>query len=294
MCAPDDTPDERATSPDAGRSRTGDPGSGQYAVKSLSRGLAILKLFDLEHPRWTLGEIVRASGQHKATCYRLLRTLEQDGFVAGDPRTGEYHLGPALSRIAILAQSTGELVRVARPHLSRLVEITGETVDMTVWNESGPLLAAQVLSPARWFQPVNTVGTIFTEAPTSHVKLWLAYGTEPQRARLLSVLSTDRQGASPSDSLPAGSLDAVRAEGVAFDVGEAREVFSVAAPVFDESGRMVAAVAVVAAYERTGKTERDLYSAAVRQVTEALSRELGHVPRSPGPADPRARERRPG
>ena len=51
-------------------------------MKSLSRGLAILKLFDLEHPRWTLGDIVRASGQHKATCYRLLRTLEQDGFVA--------------------------------------------------------------------------------------------------------------------------------------------------------------------------------------------------------------------
>ena len=70
------------------------------------------------------------------------------------------------------------------PHLTRLVEITGETVEMTVWNESGPLLVAQELSRSRWFQPVNTVGTVFTEAPTSHVKLWLAFGSEAQRLRL--------------------------------------------------------------------------------------------------------------
>jgi IclR family pca regulon transcriptional regulator len=260
---------------------TGDTDARKYAVKSLSRGLAILKLFDLEHPRWTLGDIVRASGQHKATCYRLLRTLEQDGFVATDAKTGEYCLGAALARIAILAQSTDELLRAAQPHLSRLVEITGETVDMTVWNESGPLLAVQVLSQARWFQPVNTVGTVFTEAPTSHVKLWLAFGTEAQRSRLLGLLTADRQGLSPDESLPPETLEAVRDEGVAFDVGQAREVFSVAAPVFDAGGRMVAAVAVVAAYERTGKTERDLYSAAVRQVTRTLSRELGHLPESP-------------
>ena len=151
---------------------------------------------------------------------------------------------------------------------------------MTVWNESGPLLAVQVLSQARWFQPVNTVGTVFTEAPTSHVKLWLAFGTEAQRSRLLGLLTADRQGLSPDESLPPGTLDAVRDEGVAFDVGRTREVFSVAAPVFDAVGRMVAAVAVVAAYERTGKTERDLYSAAVRQVTQTLSRELGHLTES--------------
>jgi len=274
------TPDDPDAALAAQPSTTGDTDARRYAVKSLSRGLAILKLFDLEHPRWTLGDIVRASGQHKATCYRLLRTLEQDGFVATDLKTGEYCLGAALARIAILAQSTNELLRAAQPHLSRLVEITGETVDMTVWNESGPLLAAQVLSQARWFQPINTVGTVFTEAPTSHVKLWLAFGTKVQRSRLLSVLTADRQGLSPSESLTPGTLEAVRKEGVAFDVGQAREVFSVGAPVFDAGESMVATVAVVAAYERTGETERDLYSAAVRQVTETLSRELGHLSES--------------
>ena len=162
------------------------------------------------------------------------------GWIRGDrPGERQYCLGAALARIAILAQSTDELLRVAQPYLSRLVEITGETVDMTVWNESGPLLAAQVLSPRRWFQPVNTVGTVFTEAPTSHVKLWLAFGTQAQVSRLQSILTADRQGLAPSRHLPPGMLDAVREEGVAFDVGQTREVFSVAAPVFDAGERMV-------------------------------------------------------
>ena len=280
MSEPDDTPAGPSTGrhPEISPSSQSEADAQQYVVKSLSRGLSLLKLFDIEHPRWTLGDLVRGSGLHKATCYRLLRTLEQEGFVASDPGTGQYCLGAALVRIAILAQSNDELVRAAQPYLSRLVEITGETVDMTVWNESGPLLVAQALSQRRWFQPVNTVGTVFTEAPTSHVKLWLAFGTDAQEHRLRSILTEDRQGRSADSSLPDGELETVRLEGVAFDVGQAREVFSVAAPVLDATGCMVAAIAVVAAYERAGEAERDLCAAAVREVTQALSRELGHLP----------------
>jgi DNA-binding IclR family transcriptional regulator len=252
-----------------------DDGTRQYVVKSLSRGLGLLKLFDLEHPRWSLSEVVRASGLHKATCYRILRTLEHDGFLRCDPGSGLYDLGPALTRIAILARSSDGLVRAAQPFLERLVAITSETVDMTVWNAAGPMLVAQVLSRTRSFQPVNTVGTLFTEAPASHVKLWLAFGTDAQQNRLRSILTPDRHGTAADDAVLASSLEEVRRDGVAFDVAEVREVFSVAAPVVDATERMVASIAVVASYDRIGDTERDLCAAAVRQVARGLSRELG-------------------
>jgi len=252
-----------------------DAGAQQYVIKSLSRGLGLLKLFDLEHPRWTLSDVVRASGLHKATCYRLLRTLEQDGFLRCDPQSSLYSLGPALTRIAILAQASDELVDTARPYLERLVGITGETVDMTVWNEAGPLLVSQVLSRTRLFQPMNTVGTVFTESPASHVKLWLAFGTDAQQDRLRSLLTADRNGVTLDGARLDETLAQVRRDGVAFDVAEVREVFSVGAPVLDVTGRMVAAVAIVASYDRTGDTERDLCAAAVRQVARDFSRELG-------------------
>lgn len=276
------SPEDRADShprPTSGASARPDGAIAHpYLVKSLARGLSLLGLFDIDHPRRTLGDVVRETGWHKATCYRLLRTLEQEGFLAYDSRSGEYGLGVALLRLATLAQSGAELVRVADPFLSRLVEITGEHVDMTVWSDSGPLLAAQVRSQHRSFQPINTVGTIFTEAPTSHVRLWLAFGTDEQTRRLEDVLTTDPRDPSVSPaSVLGGALDTVRDKGVAFDVGEARGVFSVAGPVFDATGRMVAGIAVVSAYERTRETERDLYAAAVRSVAGQLSRELGHA-----------------
>jgi DNA-binding IclR family transcriptional regulator len=255
-------------------------GSQQYQVKSLSRGLALLKLFDVAHPRWTLADLVRASGMHKATCYRLLRTLEQDGFVMSDAATGEYGLGPALTRLAILAESGDELARQAQPFLERLVEITGETVDLTVWNDAGPLLVAQVLSRSRLFQPMNSVGTVFTESPASHVKLWLAFGTEAQRVRLRSVLTPDRNGIDLGGRELEQTVEQVRRDGVAFDVAELREVFAAAAPVIDAAGRMVAGIAVVASYSRTTDTERDLCAAAVKQVAHEFSRALGAAPGS--------------
>jgi DNA-binding IclR family transcriptional regulator len=248
----------------------------QYLVKSLQRGLGLLTLFDREHPHWTLSEIVRATGIHKATCYRLLRTLEASGFLTSDVVSGRFGLGPSLTRIAILAWSTDELLRGAQPHVERLVEITGETVDLTVWSDAGPLLVSQVLSRNRLFQPVNSVGTVFTEAPSCHVKLWLAYGTATQTKRLRGMLTADRQGAPPDMAAIDASLDLVRRDGVALDAAAGREVFAVGAPVLDASDHMVAAITVVSSYALTGDTERELSTAAVRQVAREFSLQLGH------------------
>jgi DNA-binding IclR family transcriptional regulator len=271
-----DTP-EAELDHDAGAASTTD-GSTQYVVKSLSRGLAILRLFDVEHPRWTLGELVRATRLHKATCYRLVRTLEQAGFLVSDAASGKYALGPALKRVAVLALAGDEIVRSARPHLERLVEITGETADLTIWSDDGPMLSSQVLSRARLFHPVSTLGSVFTEGPATHVKLWLAFGSDAQRERLWSLLAPDRQGIPPDVTALRGQIEAIRDEGVAHDVEKRRGVFAVGAPVFDAASRMVAAISVVAAYDRISETERSLCAAAVRQVALELSRDLGYAP----------------
>lgn len=268
MIAPDETP-APASPPVVGDDKD------QYTVKSLSRGLGLLRLFDLEHPRWTLSDLVRATRLHKATCYRLVRTLEQEGFLVSDTLSGQYSLGPALKRAAVLAMAGDEIVRSARPHLERLVGITGETVDLTVWSDEGPLLAAQVLSRSRMFQPMNSLGTVFTEGPACHVKLWLGFGSQAQRERLWSLLTPDHQGEPPDVTGLRAQLETIRADGVAYDVEERRGVFAVGAPVFDAAQRMVAAMAVVASYDRTGDAQRDLCAAAVRQVALALSVELG-------------------
>ena len=47
----------------------------QFVVRALSRGLRVLTLFSIDHPRWTLAELARTTGLHKATTYRMTRTM---------------------------------------------------------------------------------------------------------------------------------------------------------------------------------------------------------------------------
>ena len=132
---------------------------------------------------------------------------------------------------------------------------------------------------------MNTVGTLFTESPASHVKLWLAFGTQVQQARMRAILTPDRNGMSLAGPLLEETVEQVRHDGVAFDVAELREVFSAGAPVLDAAGRMVAGIAVVASFSLTTQTERDLCTAAVKQVAHEFSRALG----APEPARADAR-----
>jgi IclR family pca regulon transcriptional regulator len=47
-----------------------------YAIRSLARGLAVLRCFDMEHPEWSLGDVARATKLNKVTVFRVIKTLQ--------------------------------------------------------------------------------------------------------------------------------------------------------------------------------------------------------------------------
>jgi DNA-binding IclR family transcriptional regulator len=73
----------------------------------------MLALFDRAQPEWSLNGLVERTGLHKSTAYRMVRTLEEERFLDLDRDTGNYHLGPAMYRVAFLANAHSELVRLA-------------------------------------------------------------------------------------------------------------------------------------------------------------------------------------
>ena len=65
-------------------------------VQALTKGLAVLSLFDALSPELSVDEIAGLTGFPRMTAYRLARTLENAGYLVGDPTTNRYHLGPAI------------------------------------------------------------------------------------------------------------------------------------------------------------------------------------------------------
>jgi len=248
-----------------------------YAVRSLERGLRILNCFEPHHSSRTLGELCDCTGLHKATCFRLVKTLEAEGYLAIDAASGDYSLGSALVRVALVAMSHEPLARLAHPHLASLTEVTGETADLTTWSHDGPLLIDQSLT-RHAFHPRNTVGQVFLDPQSTHARIWLAFGTAPQRRRALALYTGP--GGIPAGEMGAfeRAIETAGRDGYAADVDEDRGVCAVGVPVWGASGEMIACVSVVAPFRRPEVERMDERRLALMRTAAALSEELGYRP----------------
>lgn len=96
-------------------------------IHSVSRASSILRMLGEGKNRLT--DISRSIGLNMSTTHRLLKTLEEDGFVVQDPVTHQYLLGPVILQISsnpIIAHQV--LVVSVQGEMERLRNLTGETV----------------------------------------------------------------------------------------------------------------------------------------------------------------------
>ncbi len=224
----------------------------------------------------------RRPGLPKATGFRLVKTLENLKYLAFDPKTGTYHLGSAMMKAAYLTQTHAALVGAAEPYIQALADATTETVDLSVPTDQGAMIVHTVYS-SRPFRPYNPPGLTMAGLDNVHCKIFVAFGpqtlwgtaianTVPRTA--LSVTDPDRL---------AEELAEVRRQGVAFGLEEHKlGMCAVGAPVFDSTGDVRAALAVVVPVERFGEAESRRYAAAVIEEAVGLSRELGYAVHRPG------------
>jgi DNA-binding IclR family transcriptional regulator len=246
-------------------------------TRTLEKGLFLLGLFDTDHPEWTLKELRERAGLPKATTRRLIKTLEMSKWVALDPVTGKYHLGPSALRAYYLATSDSELVRIAHPFLVELEEETTETSILSVWSTQGAIIVDTVPT-SRPFKIYTAVGMPLPGVSSADAQVLIAYMPED---RWDSILAKHLERRTPKTVTEPQVLKErwrqVRRDGVAYDWEEWKTgAPAVAAPVFDQEGEVRAAITVVLPIERCSPAEMELYAAAVKKTAANLSKALGH------------------
>ncbi len=247
-------------------------------TRTLEKGLLLLGLFDVDHPEWTPRELRERAGLPKATARRLMKTLEASDWVEYDSLSGKYHLGSSALRAFYLAQSHPELVRVAHPILVELTEETTESSNLTVWTDEGPLILDTVPT-ARHFKPPTFVGMLLPGIASADAQVLISFGPEEVWDRLLADPPERRTEHTLTD--PNSIRErwrTVRREGVAIDHEEWKEdAPGVAAPVFDRTGKVRAALSIVAPVERFSDAQALGYAAAAKKSAAALSKRLGYL-----------------
>jgi DNA-binding IclR family transcriptional regulator len=225
--------------------------------RTLARGLALLQALGDESDGATVSALAEATALDRAVLYRLLETLTEEGFVTRDPETRKYRLGLAVLELGVRAAQGLEVRRLAQPALRALMEDTGETACLAV-RDRDDLVVVEVVEPPERFVQVNyRVGYRHELGLAAHGRALLAFLPEGSR-----------------DS----SLSAVRQRGVAYTRDEIEAGASgVAAPVFDHTGRAVAAVGIVAPTSRL--PEPDSVALRVLRAAREISERLGWRPR---------------
>jgi IclR family transcriptional regulator, KDG regulon repressor len=269
------------SSPSAKRARakpTPERGDNQFVVRALAKGLAMLGLFDAEHREWSLGEMTAELGLPRMTSYRMARTLQSAGYLVADEASGKYRLGPSLLAATYLSEGYADLVALARPYLESLVEQTEESVTLAVEVDGVAVCVAMLDSPRPHRREV-AVGRVIGDTANSHGKMFAACKSDAERKRIVNA-EHERHTAhtiTDPDAL-ALTLEEVRRNDVAFDIEE-RDIgtCSVAAPVRDQMGAVIATLAVVVPKGRFGPEAKEACAAAVKEAAARFSAFFGYA-----------------
>ncbi|GGL14057.1 IclR family transcriptional regulator domain-containing protein [Streptomyces flaveus] len=213
---------------------------GREFVESLARGLTVLTSFGEGRAELTLTEVARATGLARATARRALITLEHLGYVTSHGRT--YALTPRVLGLGFPPLSRTTLPQIAAPHLAGLAGRLHDSASLAVLAGDEIQYTARVAT-SRIMSANITIGTRLPAYATSLGRVMLADLSPAERPTPTVPALTPRTLTDPS-SLTA-VLDRVREDGYALVDEELEEgLRSVAVPVRDRTGKVVAAVNV--------------------------------------------------
>ncbi len=230
-------------------------------------------------------EIARECALSRPTAYRLLTTLMSRGFVRTNGNYS-YLLGTKLISLGRIVLDSIDLQELARSHLHELCAISNETANLSILDGAELLYIGKEESPQSSQTPVfvglrSNVGTRLTLHSSAMGKAILAYLPEMDLQTLLNhttPLKPYTRNTITNLATLTHELERIRQHGYAIDDREVDDgTRCVAAPVFDSTGRVIAAMSIAGPAYRLTLDHLHQLSKEVIRVTRALSHQLGYL-----------------
>jgi IclR family acetate operon transcriptional repressor len=249
----------------------------RQAVRSvlvIDKARRILDCFSAATPLLRGSAIRDLTGLPPTTCARILQSLVQAGFLERDG--DHYRVGLQILTWTASARAGSDLIAAAEPFLHQLRDSTGETAGVYV--RSGAVRTCVGIAEShRSIMYRGRVGQVLPLHAGAPGKVFMAY--DP--AALSDALRQGLARFTPSTICDPAALDEqlseVRRLGYAFAQEEREtELGSVAAPVYEKSGNLIAAISIGAPSFRLAKNVQSAVPEVVKMAGE-LSARLGFL-----------------
>jgi len=251
-------------------------GRAQPVIQSVSRAIAILRCFDGD-AYLSLSEVSRLVGLHKSTAAGIINTLKAEGFLDQDTITGKLRLGLDLFSLAI--QARRGISEICEPYLNSLLDLTGETVNLAVFDKNELVYIAK--KESRHSVRISTnVGARVPLHCTAIGKAILAFMNKSEARNIIDKMSfkplTKNTITKKDEFLDV--LDTVLHNGVAYDFEEFQlGLTCVASPLFYKGNNPIAAISVSGPTLRLDEATRENIANIVKENAEKICGELARL-----------------
>jgi DNA-binding IclR family transcriptional regulator len=255
----------------------------RYIVPALRRGLAVLRLFSRQRGVVTLPEIVREVGVPRATAFRLAYTLEADGYLQRAPHSNAFQLGPNVLSLGFEYLGSLDMLEIARPILEELRDRMGLSVHMAIRERDGTDVVYVLSLPSHHRLRTNvSVGTRSPAHGNSIGRATLFDMPMDELRKLYRGMRMERYSEQTPTTVESlyKRLEEERQRGyVSWRSAVVQGIATVAAPVRDQGGRIVAGInisdyeSLPAMQDQEGRIKDEVLRAAAR-----ISQSLGYRP----------------
>ncbi|MFD0870864.1 Transcriptional regulator kdgR [Chlamydia abortus] len=212
----------------------------KLTVRAVERALDILLCFT-DASDLSLTEISGRVGLHKSTVHRLIASLESKGFLVRHAETDKFRLGLRIWELAAGMSQTDDPAVLLLPEMERLRDIVGETVSLYV-RDGLERIRIQAVQSNQAIRRVARVGVRLPLYVGASSKILVAFA-DPETLEELKKSEDWPNG--PERERFLEQIREARRLGYATSIEEREEgAAAIAAPIFNRSHKLVAALAV--------------------------------------------------
>ncbi len=252
-------------------------GAKAQRLSSVATAARLLKTFSEGEAEIGVTTLSKRLGVAKSTVYRLASTLVSEGMLEQNRENDKYRLGLALFGLGALVRQRMNVSTEARPHIFALRDATNETVHLAV-PDGGQIIYVYDLESTQAIRQRANLGERKPTFCSAEGRAMLAFADPSAVDAIIAA------GLAPRT--PYTDVDPARLKAALEDVrrkGYAREdeqceigMRSLAAPIRDAEGRVVAAVGIAGPTQRLSEDVLARFAPLVVNTAHLISARLGY------------------
>lgn len=248
-------------------------------VESIAKGMAVLSYVIHSRDAVGISRLSKELGLSMGSVQRVTNTLHRLGYLRKDKISHGYTPGHKTLGMGLAITKDIDIKRVAHPYLEELSKAIGETVNLAIFDGNGIVYVDRIKTE----QIININLHIGSRLPlhcTSMGKCILAYLPADELDELIDKMEMNAMTPTTITSRDAlrENLDTVRKRGFSLNNQELEVgLRSVAAPVRDDSGTVIAAVNIAVPASRVTLDElMGVFAEKIVETTRLISESMGY------------------